>query len=78
MTDADFSSAATPDAGAASPSAPAEDVGAAESHSGGNQFAGGSSKTVDAYKRRVEGKLGLRHRTEYVRFAVEAGILGHV
>jgi two-component system response regulator NreC len=35
-----------------------------------------SSKTVDAYKRRVEVKLGLRHRTDYVRFAYEAGILG--
>ena len=35
-----------------------------------------STKTVDAYKRRVEDKLGLRHRTDYVRFAIEAGILG--
>jgi DNA-binding NarL/FixJ family response regulator len=35
-----------------------------------------SSKTVDAYKRRVEDKLGLGHRTDYVRFAIEAGILG--
>ncbi|MFZ5623586.1 MAG: response regulator [Gemmatimonadota bacterium] len=35
-----------------------------------------SSKTVDAYKRRVREKLGLEHRTDYVRFAVEAGILG--
>ncbi len=35
-----------------------------------------SSKTVDAYKRRIEDKLGVSHRTEYVRFAVEAGILG--
>lgn len=35
-----------------------------------------SSKTVDAYKRRVEDKLGLHHRTDYVRFAIEAGILG--
>ncbi len=35
-----------------------------------------SSKTVDAYKRRVEEKLGLGHRTDYVRFAVEAGVLG--
>jgi two-component system response regulator NreC len=34
-----------------------------------------SSKTVDAYKRRVEDKLGFRHRTEYVRFAIEAGVL---
>lgn len=35
-----------------------------------------SSKTVDAYKRRVEEKLGLGHRTDYVRFAIEAGVLG--
>jgi two-component system response regulator NreC len=35
-----------------------------------------SSKTVDAYKRRVQEKLGLDHRTDYVRFAIEAGILG--
>jgi two-component system response regulator NreC len=34
-----------------------------------------SSKTVDAYKRRVEEKLGFRHRTDYVRFAIDAGIL---
>lgn len=36
-----------------------------------------NSKTVDAYKRRVQEKLGLDHRTDYVRFAIEAGILGH-
>jgi DNA-binding NarL/FixJ family response regulator len=36
-----------------------------------------SSKTVDAYKRRVEDKLGLHHRTDYVRFAIDAGVLGH-
>ena len=35
-----------------------------------------STKTVDAYKRRVHDKLGLGHRTDYVKFAVEAGILG--
>jgi DNA-binding NarL/FixJ family response regulator len=35
-----------------------------------------SSKTVDAYKRRIQEKLGLEHRTDYVRFAIEAGILG--
>jgi DNA-binding CsgD family transcriptional regulator len=34
-----------------------------------------SSKTVDAYKRRVEQKLGFHHRTDYVRFAISAGIL---
>ena len=35
-----------------------------------------STKTVDAYKRRVQDGLGLEHRTDYVRFALEAGILG--
>ncbi|HEY7613344.1 MAG TPA: helix-turn-helix transcriptional regulator, partial [Gemmatimonadales bacterium] len=35
-----------------------------------------STKTVDAYKHRVQQKLGLEHRTEYVRFAVEARLLG--
>lgn len=35
-----------------------------------------SSKTVDAYKHRVQEKLGLEHRTDYVRFAIEARILG--
>lgn len=34
-----------------------------------------SSKTVAAYKQRIEEKLGLEHRTDYVRFAIEAGIL---
>jgi DNA-binding NarL/FixJ family response regulator len=37
---------------------------------------GVSTKTVDAYKRRVHEKLGLQHRTDYVRFAIEAEILG--
>jgi DNA-binding NarL/FixJ family response regulator len=35
-----------------------------------------STKTVDAYKHRIEDKLGLKHRTAYVRFAVDAGLLG--
>ena len=35
-----------------------------------------STKTVDAYKHRVQAKLGFQHRTEYVRFALEAGVLG--
>ena len=34
-----------------------------------------SRKTVDAYKRRIEAKLGLTHRTDYVKFALEACIL---
>lgn len=37
---------------------------------------GVSTKTVDAYKHRIHGKLGLQHRTDYVRFAIEAEILG--
>jgi DNA-binding NarL/FixJ family response regulator len=50
----------------------------AEGYSGAeiSRRLGISSKTVDAYKRRVEGKLGFSHRTDYVRFAIEAGILG--
>lgn len=35
-----------------------------------------SSKTVDAYKHRIQDKLGLSHRTDYVKFAIEAGVLG--
>ena len=35
-----------------------------------------STKTVDTYKHRIQMKLGLEHRTEYVRFAIEVGILG--
>lgn len=34
-----------------------------------------STKTVNAYKRRIHDKVGLGHRTDYVRFAIEAGIL---
>lgn len=37
---------------------------------------GVSSKTVDAYKRRLEDKLGITHRTEYVAFAIDADLLG--
>jgi two-component system response regulator NreC len=36
---------------------------------------GVSGKTIDAYKHRIFAKLGLAHRTEYVRFALEAGVL---
>jgi DNA-binding NarL/FixJ family response regulator len=35
-----------------------------------------STKTVAAYKQRIHDKLGLEHRTDYVRFAIEADILG--
>ena len=34
-----------------------------------------STKTVDTYKHRIDAKLGLAHRRDYVRFAVTAGIL---
>src|SRR5262249_2549229 len=34
-----------------------------------------STKTVEGYKHRVQEKLGLVHRTDYVRFAIEAGLL---
>ena len=33
-----------------------------------------TAKTVDTYKQRIEEKLGLAHRSEYVRFALEAGL----
>jgi two-component system response regulator NreC len=34
-----------------------------------------SAKTVDTYKQRIEEKLGLRHRTEYVRFGLQLGLI---
>jgi DNA-binding NarL/FixJ family response regulator len=34
-----------------------------------------STKTVDAYKHRAQAKLGIAHRTEYVQFALHAGLL---
>ena len=34
-----------------------------------------SAKTVDTYKQRIEEKLGLMHRTDYVRFALDLEIL---
>jgi len=34
-----------------------------------------TAKTVDTYKQRIEEKLGLSHRSEYVRFALEADLL---
>jgi DNA-binding NarL/FixJ family response regulator len=34
-----------------------------------------TAKTVDTYKQRIETKLGLNHRTAYVRFAIDAGLL---
>ena len=34
-----------------------------------------TAKTVDTYKQRIEVKLGLSHRSEYVRIGLEAGLL---
>ncbi len=34
-----------------------------------------TAKTVDTYKQRIEDKLGLSHRSEYVRFVLEADLL---
>jgi len=34
-----------------------------------------SPKTVDTYKQRIEAKLGLSHRAEYVQFALKLGLL---
>ena len=39
------------------------------------QKLGISNKTVETYKERIEEKLGLRHRSEYVNFALEIGLL---
>lgn len=36
-----------------------------------------SSKTVDTYKQRVQEKLGLTHRSDYVQFALRLGLLGN-
>jgi DNA-binding NarL/FixJ family response regulator len=35
-----------------------------------------TAKTVDTYKQRIEDKLGLSHRSDYVRFALDSGLLG--
>jgi two-component system, NarL family, response regulator NreC len=34
-----------------------------------------SAKTVDTYKQRIQEKIGLAHRPDYVRFAVRLGLL---
>jgi DNA-binding NarL/FixJ family response regulator len=34
-----------------------------------------TAKTVDTYKQRIQEKIGVGHRTAYVRFALEAGLL---
>lgn len=35
-----------------------------------------SPKTVDTYKQRINDKLDLSHRSEYVTFALRLGIIG--
>jgi two-component system, NarL family, response regulator NreC len=39
------------------------------------QRLGITAKTVDTYKQRIEEKIGLAHRTDYVRFAASIGLL---
>jgi two-component system, NarL family, response regulator NreC len=34
-----------------------------------------SPKTVETYKQRIQDKLGLSHRAEYIRFAIKLGLL---
>ena len=34
-----------------------------------------SPKTVDTYKQRIQEKLGLTHRSDYVQFALKLGLL---
>ena len=34
-----------------------------------------SPKTVDTYKQRIGDKLGLTHRSDYVKFALHLGLL---
>ncbi len=34
-----------------------------------------SPKTVDTYKQRINEKLGLQHRADYVKFALRLGLL---
>ena len=36
-----------------------------------------SPKTVDTYKQRINEKLGLSHRSDYVEFALKLGLMGH-
>lgn len=37
-----------------------------------------SPKTVDTYKQRIQEKLGLAHRSDYVQFALKLGLLAEV
>jgi DNA-binding CsgD family transcriptional regulator len=34
-----------------------------------------SPKTVDTYKQRIQEKLGIAHRSDYVQFALKLGLL---
>ena len=34
-----------------------------------------SAKTVDTYKQRIQEKIGVSHRSDYVRFAMKLGLL---
>ena len=34
-----------------------------------------SAKTVDTYKQRIQDKIGLSHRPDYVKFAMRLGLL---
>jgi len=38
---------------------------------------GNTPKTVDNYKARIARKLGLTQRTDYVRFALQLGLIGN-
>ncbi len=35
-----------------------------------------SAKTVDTYRRRINEKLGVTERAEYIRLALDLGLLG--
>jgi len=37
-----------------------------------------SPKTVDTYKQRIQEKLGLAHRSDYVQFALKLGLLAQI
>ena len=49
----------------------------AEGHTGPQigQRLGITAKTVDTYRHRIHHKIGLAHRTDYIRFALEIGLL---
>jgi DNA-binding NarL/FixJ family response regulator len=49
----------------------------AEGHTGPEigQCLGITAKTVDTYKHRIQQKIGLAHRTEYIRFALAIDVL---